>query len=103
MKKSTIEAMDLALEELLALKQEVKDKTEQIERIQNWCKEQGSFSTGKFIVAVVTRERVGIAPLPEVEKVVDRRLLEEFGLIRKSEFQVVNVARLAPGFKDAGA
>ena len=27
MKKSTIEAMDLALEELLILKQEVKDKT----------------------------------------------------------------------------
>jgi len=103
MKKSTIEAMDLALEELLILKQEVKDKTEKIEQIQNWCKEQGSFSTGKFIVAVVTRERVALAPLPEVERVVDRRLLEEFGLIRKSEFQVVNVAKVPAGFKDVGA
>ena len=51
----------------------------------------------------MTRERVGIAPLPEVERVVDRRLLEEYGLIRKSEFQVVNVAKVPVGFKDVGA
>lgn len=99
MKKSTLEAADLMLSELLDLEADVKEKNKQIAQIRIWCKSQGSFTTDKYVCAVVTRSRTALAPLDEVREVVSLELLEGFGLVRKTEYQTVVISQKAASLK----
>ena len=80
------------LKELLDLEAEVKPKVKRIEEIKTWCKDQGSFSTDSFVCSIKPHTREGMVPLSIAVERVGRDTLEEFELIKMTEYSTVNVS-----------
>lgn len=81
------------LKELLELEAEVKIMTARINEIRTQCKEAGTFSSKEYVCTVFTQTRTGLVGLETACIVLGRHKLDELGLIKTTEFQLVKVAK----------
>lgn len=85
---------DSELQELLELEAKVKLMNIRIDEIKNLCKEIGTFNTDKFVCAVTTQTRKGLAGLDEVQKVFGYDTLIQKNLIKVTSFKTVKISML---------
>lgn len=90
------------LAEYLTLQAQIKAMTKRLEEIKKEIKKCGSFYTSKYSVSVTTQSRTGIAGLEEVKEFINEEILNKYGLIRKSEYQLVHIG-LLPDVSTANA
>lgn len=76
---------------MVALQAQIKQMQKRVDEIKKWCKEIGSFYTANYTVSIVKRTRVGLAGLPEVLEFIDAAILHKHGLIRSSQYELVEV------------
>lgn len=90
---------DDELKEFIMLQEQVKYLTKRLEELKALCKARGSFSTDRYVCAVMEQQRTGLAGLKEVEKVLGLELLQRFNLIRTSPYLLVKVTPVAKEIK----
>lgn len=79
------------LDELMHLEQQSKIIDARITEIRSACKDAGSFSTSKYVCAVTTQTRTGLASLALVETALGRQILEQHNLIKTTEYKTIKV------------
>ncbi len=81
------------LKEALELETTIKLLTKRLDEIKAQAKEQGSFATKDFVVAVTEVSRESLAGIQQVAAVYTRADLEKHGLIKQSAYQTVKILR----------
>lgn len=81
------------LEELLRLEKRSKKDLKRISEIKDWCKQQGSFSTNKFVCAVGTRSKTCLISMDEATSRLGFDFIEEYSLAKTVSYLVVNVSK----------
>ena len=92
--KTFIRPTDQELAELLTLQAQLKVMNKRIEEIKKKCKECGSFYTALYTVSIISRTRVGLAGLDEVKEYIHEDILNQYGLIRTTDYQLVEIGKL---------
>lgn len=85
---------DSVLDELMALEKEVKPALKRIGEIRDWCRKMGTFSTERYVCAVLDKEQrrlIGLEAAALALGGVD--IVEELGLIQIIEFKTIHVSR----------
>ncbi len=81
------------LREAVELDETIKRATKRLDEIKAIAKEQGSFATKDFVVAVTEVSRESLAGIQQVAAVYTRADLEKHGLIKQSTYQTVKILR----------
>lgn len=91
-----VKPTDKELEEMIMLQAQIKQMQKRVDEIKKWCRDIGSFYTANYTVSVVKRTRTGLAGLPEVLEFIDAAILNKHGLIRESQYELVEVGIINP-------
>lgn len=85
--------VNAALKELLILEAKVAPMLKRIGEIKEWCKEQGSFHTDKFVCVVQPRTQRRMVSMADAAHILGgEEILEELDLINYVQFLIVAVA-----------
>lgn len=87
-------------EELQIREAAIKESQKRVDEIKAWCREQGSFTTDRYICSVTPRVRTSLVSLDKVAEIIGWEIIEKENLIKTTEYLTVQIIQIDSVMKE---